>query len=301
MNIAGNVAGNAPVRLAEVEPEDRWTRALVTPEGVDLRLRIASAGQRAAAFLIDGAIITGALIAITLICALALAVSQAKGAQVAIAVVWLLVFFLFRNAYFVGFEMGPRAATLGKRAMGLRVAARNGEALTANAIFARNGMREIEVFLPLTFLLAKGDAVEGLLIALGLLWSGVFALFPLLNRDRLRIGDLVAGTWVVRAPKRRLVPDLADMQAAIVHFVFAPAQVDVYGVKELQVLEQVLRQKNSAAIKAVAERIRSKIEWNAPETESDYLFLDAYYLALRRRLEQQMLLGRRRRDKHDRG
>jgi uncharacterized RDD family membrane protein YckC len=285
--------------IAGLEPEDRWTRALVTPEGVDLRLQIASAGQRATAFLIDAAIVVGAVIAMSLFCVLAFAVTQVKGAQMAIAVVWLLGFFLLRNVYFIGFEMGPRAATPGKRATGLRVAARNGEALTANAIFARNAMREIEVFLPLTFLLAQGEGVDGVLITLALLWSCIFALFPLLNRDRLRIGDLVAGTWVVRAPKRRLVADLADVtETANSRFVFTAAQVDVYGVKELQVLEQVLRQKNTVAIKAVAERIRSKIGWTAPEGESDYDFLDAYYLALRRRLEQQMLLGRRRRDKH---
>ena len=38
-------------------------------------------------------------------------------------VVWLLGFFLLRNFYFVLMEMGPRAATFGKRAMGLRVVA----------------------------------------------------------------------------------------------------------------------------------------------------------------------------------
>jgi len=45
------------------------------------------------------------------------------------------------------------AATPGKRILGIRVAARNGKALTAEAVFARNAMRELEVFLP--WLLAK--------------------------------------------------------------------------------------------------------------------------------------------------
>ena len=44
-----------------------------------------------------------------------------------------------------------------------------------------------------------------------------------------------------------------------------------------------------------------KIQWTGREGESDYAFLDAYYLSLRRRLEHEILLGRRRRDKHDKG
>jgi uncharacterized RDD family membrane protein YckC len=284
----------------ELEAPDRWTRSLITPEGVDLRLQIASAGQRASAFLIDAGIIIGVTIGLTLLCLLAAIGDHGHQALSAIGVVWLLGFFLLRNAYFISFELGPRGATPGKRIVGLRVAARNGEALSANAIFARNAMREIEVFLPLTFILAPHQGVDAILMASGLLWSSVFALFPLLNRDRLRIGDIVAGTWVVRAPKQRLAPDLVETTAPPSRFPFTMAQLDVYGVKELQVLEQVLRRRNTAAIVAVADRIRLKIGWAGGPSESNYDFLDAYYLGLRRRLEQQMLLGRRRRDKHDR-
>ena len=121
--------------------------------------------------------------------------------------------------------------------------------------------------------------------------------------DRLRLGDLVAGTWVVRAPTRRLLPDMAIAPTAYatVRFDFTPAQLDAYGVKELQVLEDVLRRRQIETIRGVAERIRVKIGWTRGPDESDFDFLDAYYAALRRRLEQLMLLGRRRKDKHDRG
>ena len=56
-------------------------------------------------------------------------------------------------------EMGPRAATFGKRAVGLRVVARSGERLTADRVIARNLMREIEFYLPLSFLFY--NAAEG--------------------------------------------------------------------------------------------------------------------------------------------
>ncbi|HKT54575.1 MAG TPA: RDD family protein, partial [Caulobacteraceae bacterium] len=134
------------------------------------------------------------------------------------------------------------------------------------------------------------------------IWCCIFVFFPLFNRDRLRVGDMVAGTWVVKAPRRRLAPDMAERAfKADAAFVFTTAQTDAYGVKELHVLEEVLRRLDNRTIAAVAARIRNKIGWAQGPWESDYAFLDAYYLALRGRLEQRLLFGKRRKDKFDTG
>ena len=280
---------------------DGARRDFVTPEGVDLGLRIAEASERAAGFLIDTAIIAGGMAALSLLSVFAFMTAHQDSAEW-IGVIWLLGFFFARNLYFIAFELGPRAATPGKRLVGLRVAARKGGRLTAEAIFARNAMRELEVYLPLSFLLSRGQDVDAWLITLGIVWSAVFVLFPLFNRDRLRAGDLIAGTWVVKAVRPRLLPDLAERSAGEGdRFVFSQAQVDAYGVKELHVLEDVLRRNNLATVGAVAGRIRRKIGWTPDADESDGAFLDAYYAALRRRLEMRMLLGRRRKDKFDVG
>ncbi len=276
-------------------------RAMVTPEGVDLELKLAAASERAAAFLIDAAIIVGSLLAFTIALGiLALATHQVLIGSL-VVITWLLGFFALRNFYFIAFELRPGAATPGKRLVGLRVAARNGGALTADAVFARNAMREIEVYLPLSFLLQHAVGVDGFIVSAGLIWSGVFALFPLFNRDRLRVGDFVAGTWVVRSPKRRLGIDLAQRgHAKAAPFPFTPGQLDAYGVKELQVLEDVLRRNSPRVVAEVAQRIRVKIGWTRTPGESDWDFLDAYYTGLRTQLETRLLFGRRRRDKHDR-
>jgi uncharacterized RDD family membrane protein YckC len=286
---------DAAARLTPEKPGR--VRALVTPEGVDLRVVLADGGERATAFLIDAAIILGVLIAASLaILLLAAATGDAVGE--ALMILWLLVFFCLRNAYFIAFELRSGAATPGKRALGLRVAARDGGALSADAIFARNAIREIEVFLPLTFLFAQRTGVDGWIMLAGLVWSGVFALFPLFNRDRLRAGDLVAGTWVVRAPRRRLAPDLTSIGAESREaFAFTSAQINAYGVKELHVLEEVIRRNDAAVVLEVAARIRNKIDWTGTEPDRD--FLNAYYAALRGRLETRLLFGHRRRDKHD--
>ena len=50
---------------------------------------------------------------------------------------------------------------------------------------------------------------------------------------------------------------------------------------------------------SAAARIRAKIGWAPIEGETDLSFLEAYYAALRRRLEQRMLLGERKAGKFD--
>ncbi|HEY1562878.1 MAG TPA: RDD family protein [Caulobacteraceae bacterium] len=279
---------------------DKFVRRFITPEGADLSLRLATGGDRAGAFLIDIVIIVIALVVLSIVVGI-LAVSVGVQNAEAFGIIWLLGFFVLRNGWFIAFEAGPRAATPGKRMLGLRVAARDGGRLGFEAVLTRNFMREIEVFLPLIFLIsasAAGDPVEGWVTIMGLVWTGIFLLFPLFNRDRLRLGDIVAGTWVVKAPRQSLAPDLAAAPK-VDGFAFGREQVQAYGVKELQVLEDVLRRRDKRTMAAVAERIRGKIGWYEAPFEADEAFLTAYYAALRGRLEHRLLFGHRRRDKFD--
>jgi uncharacterized RDD family membrane protein YckC len=271
---------------------EKSARELITPEGVDLRLVLANGGERAAAFLLDLAIMAGALIAVSIVILLISLASSYSPLQLLVAV-WFLAFFFLRNFYFMSFELTPRAATPGKRALGIRVAMRDGGPLTAEAIFTRNATRELELFLPLSLLLAPGIGIDAWVALVGLLWCGVFVLFPLFNNDRLRVGDLVGGTWVVRAPRRVLGTDLATSSGEL----FSNEALDAYGVKELSVLEDVLRRQDLAVVAAVAARIRTKISvrTGTPDLE----FLQSYYSALRGRLESRLLFGRRRKDKFD--
>lgn len=279
---------------------DEGWREFVTPEGVDLRLVIADAGERAAALLIDLVIMLALLIGFTIASCSAYVASGGKGDEV-VGIVWLLGFFMLRNFYFTAFELSGRAATPGKRILGLRVIARDGGRLTADAVFARNAMRELELFLPAMLLFMRGEGVDSWLILLGVVWTGVFLFFPLFNRDRLRAGDLIAGTMVVKTPRKVLRPDLAEEGATRLHGLsFSRAQLDAYGVKELHVLEEVLRLGDRRTMTAVAERIRKKIGWQGGE-DSDAAFLQAYYAGLRGRLESRLLFGKRRKDKFDVG
>lgn len=213
-------------------------------------------------------------------------------------ILWLVGFFFLRNGWFILFEMGGRGATPGKRLLGLRVVARDGARLTGGAVIARNAMREIEIFLPLSFLGAQAaqGLADGFLTLFGLGWSGIFLFFPLFNRDRLRVGDLIAGTWVVNDVRGALGADLTALNADRRAYVFSDAALDLYGIKELQTLEEVLRKGRDEAIITVAATIRRKA--GLPDEGDDHGFLSAYYAALCARLERGMMVGRRREDKY---
>ncbi|UKK82892.1 RDD family protein [Sphingopyxis sp. BSN-002] len=282
-------AANARARTATA----RKIRQFVTPEGVDLQLRIASAGLRFGALITDLIIISAALLLFTLFM---IWVGVAGGKGIAVTI-WMLGFFLLRTFWFIGFELGSRAATPGKRLMGIRVVARDGGRLTADAVVARNLIRELELFLPL-MMLGNGtaeDTVSGWIVVAGVVWSLTLSLFLLFNRDRMRMGDLIAGTWVVMAQRVKLDSDIATAQDAQA-MQFSDAELAVYGIFELQELERVLRTKDARAMREVADTIRAKI--GRPVAEEDDVFLLSYYRQLKARLERGLLLGKRREDKY---
>ena len=282
--------------------EAKKRRSLVTPEGVDLSLKLADMGQRLAAFMIDLLIMFAILLALTLL-AIGMTASLGGARSEIALVIWLLGFFVLRNCYFILMEMGARAATFGKRATGLRAVARSGERLTADRVIARNLMREIEFYLPLAFLSCDAaDGTAGGLTALaGLVWTGLFLFFPVFNRDRMRVGDLLAGTWVISAPRKKLAVDLLNTEAPRDRYNFTETQLDVYGVFELQTLERVLREGQFDAVSTVAYTIRNKIDASGEQMQGDdYSFLLAYYDAVRGRMERGLLFGKRRADKYDR-
>ncbi len=200
--------------------------------------------------------------------------------------------------------------TVGKRRLGLRVISRDGGPLTVGAVLARNLTRHIEFFIPVTALLVPRAVVAdgpGCAALVAILWLLAFALLPLFGRDRLRSGDLVAGTLVIESPIAVLLPDLAEPTPAAASaesdaepaVAFTREQLAIYGVRELQVLEDVLRRTDEGTIPAeilaeVREKIERKIGWQGSDREvADQAFLAAFYRAQRARLEQRLLFGER--------
>ena len=176
-------------------------REIHTPEGVALRLPAAGPVPRAFAWLIDLAIRFG----LVLLSATVFVMLGRFGTGV-----YLVLLFLVVWAYPVVFEAMWHGQTPGKRAMGLRVVSGDGAPVGWMASFVRNLMRTVDM-LPLGY-------AFGLASSLVDPWSR-------------RLGDIVARTMVVHAPRRGAsaalppanavaptVSLLPDEQAALIAF-----------------------------------------------------------------------------------
>jgi uncharacterized RDD family membrane protein YckC len=297
MAAAGKTGGSGPRHL---RPR-RNRLQLVTPEGVPLSLDIALAGDRLAAFLIDSLFIGVAGFCVVFLAMLS-GLVEAYGLT-------MIILFLLRNFYFMFFEQTWQGATPGKRNRKLRVVDYRGGQLTVEAVIVRNLTRDIEIFLPLTVFMYPEVVWPGappLAAPVAGLWALVLGLMPLLNRNRRRVGDLIAGTVVIAAPQVELLGDLAESRTATgaapvsADHAFSQDQLGIYGVYELQVLEKVLRRSGydstAEQMALIREKICAKIGWTEPVTD-DYGFLKAFYAAQRAHLEGRLLMGDRREDK----
>jgi uncharacterized RDD family membrane protein YckC len=300
--------------------QDTRSRMLITPEGLALPITLASRGSRAGALILDVMIIMFSLIAFHLLLlwigagvldGTAVDPSQAsQGAKEFMVILIVLLDFVTWYSYFLVQELGPRGATLGKRIVGIRIAARGSARLTPEAVIARNLLRDVEIFYPLVALLVltvmsqSGEDIS-LLAWAATAWFALFLLFPFFNRDGLRAGDIIAGTWVVERPRTKLAAVMSTQGAATargqsevtgVRYDFGEAELAVYGEKELQTLERLLRDAEPDALKAVHAAICRKIGWD-PGLGDERAFLEAFYAQLRARLEADMRFGKRKADK----
>jgi uncharacterized RDD family membrane protein YckC len=270
---------------------------LDTPEGLTLQVAVAGVGERLAALVID----LGLLAIVYGACALFF--TMALGAPA------LIVFagFVVRHGYFVLFESRWQGQTPGKRLLGLKVVQRDGGPLDARSVFARNLVRDVELLVPLLLLadpnMTTGESPLWLWVP-AMAWVAVFALLPLVHRHRMRAGDLVAGTVVVRLPRVALQPDEAAGTMRL-RIELGPHHLSVYGAAELEALVRILREvdphseRGHELVTRVAETIAQKVGLpHAMVARDPDGFLRTFYGAQRAFLERQQLHGRRKADKH---
>jgi uncharacterized membrane protein SpoIIM required for sporulation/uncharacterized RDD family membrane protein YckC len=168
-----------PGTRAPTVPQFARRLAIETPEHVVLEIELAGPGSRIAAALCDAAILAALLLFLFIG---STGLSASAGAQgrwgTLMAVLVALALFLLIWGYFLLFEAFNDGRTPGKRLMGIRVVMDTGHRLTFTAAAVRNLVRVADAQPLFTYLLGFG--------------------FVLLHPQNKRLGDIVAGTIVVR-------------------------------------------------------------------------------------------------------
>ncbi|MBI4493190.1 MAG: RDD family protein [Chloroflexi bacterium] len=165
---------------------------LLTPENVELRYEVAGPGSRLVAAMVDYTILGFGYLAITFGAAFAgEAISDLAGRledaspqlglffSYGVVALGVLLAFLGWWGYFALFELLWNGQSPGKRLLRLRVVRTDGRPIGITASLVRNVLRAIDLF--------------------PLLPIGILVM--LLNRSNRRLGDLAAGSLVVREPR----------------------------------------------------------------------------------------------------
>ena len=272
----------------------RWSQ--IPPEGVPIGFNIATLGSRFGAQFLDILFTYGGALLVLL-----LGVFSGGLTWQALMALYALIMLFIRAPYYVLSELVWNGRTLGKRMVGIRVISLDGRRLTAHQIVARNLMKEVEVFLPIAFILSAPGS-SGAVSLLLLLWFIGVLFVPVLNRRRQRLGDMLADTIVVDTPRAVLLPDLSTVETRR-GYEFGPEHLDIYGRYELQTLEQVLRdppktREGHEKISAVAQTIRRRIAYDeVVPAAREWDFLMDFYRSQREFLESRHLFGDSRENK----
>jgi uncharacterized RDD family membrane protein YckC len=158
------LAGGAPLDT---------TISIETPEHIAFQFQLAGPARRAVAYGIDAAVRAAIIFIVVMLAGLASVGSSFSGWKAGAV---LLVLFVMEWGYFVACETLMNGASLGKRAVGLRVVTREGLPVSFGDSVLRNLLRAAD-FLP-------GAYAFGLLVMIG-------------DKSFRRLGDLAAGTIVI--------------------------------------------------------------------------------------------------------
>jgi len=211
------------------------TLVIETPERVPLHFALASIGNRVIACAIDHTIQIVSLILIAVFFAI-ITDTASLGARLANAPKWVIALlvviqFLIFDGYFAVFEWIWRGQTPGKRWLKLRVIREDGRPISFFEAMVRNLLRTADILVPPFY-------------SIGLI--SIFAT----TRDQ-RVGDLVAGTVVVREREAE-APEFAEVFAspvsdAALRRTFAPVQfvadLEKLTEPEIIVVESFLRRR----------------------------------------------------------
>lgn len=246
---------SAPGSRGEIDAEGR--QLLHSPEQVALHLPLAGPTSRMLAYAIDLFVIVVVEISalVLLLASAPLAewfgrkVDELQGelaggtpaegsALLTLLAAFVLVQFVVEWGYFLFFELAMGGRSLGKRALGLRVLRDGGRPVGLRESLVRNALRLADM-LPANYLVGLVSMV--------------------VSPEGKRLGDIAAGTVVVRLDRVARPPELPEVDEAS-GFRFDHAHLARFGSPERALLRQTLRRLDEFAPDAAAQALELAVE-----------------------------------------
>lgn len=221
----------------------------ITNQNIELKLELAGLGDRILAFLIDSAIIASYVFIMFTISA----ATFGTNSPVAMAIFFLPVMF-----YSLAFETLSNGQSPGKQVRNIRVVRLNGGSPTFANYLLRWLIRPIDI-----------------------LFNGAVAIITIITtKNGQRLGDLVAGTTVVKASRRVQFSDIKSVKKES-HEVLFP-QVRRLNDRQINLIRKALQTKrdgySSEGVTELADKIKEilQITTDMPDVKFLYAIISDY-------------------------
>jgi len=256
-----------------------------TPEQIDLALEPAGLGSRFYAWFMDCLLWAALLILVgvagAVLLGLAGASPSAEWLQGMAVPLWGAIVYAAWVLYGVAFEVRSNGQTPGKAFAGIRVLREGGAPVDFRSSCIRNLLRPVD-YLPMCFLLG------GLMV--------------LLTNRKQRLGDLAAGTMVIRERALAAPADLARLiqKFASEEFLFTPEQVSACTPNDRYILRSYflrLEEMEPDARRQLAQRLAetfyAKTGYEPNRPQNDAALAETFLASLYRDLDNWARHGRK--------
>ena len=220
----------------------------VTNQNIEIDLELGSLGDRILAFLIDAVIIGAFTIGITL----AIAQTGSDG--------WIIMlFFIPVMFYSFVFEYFGNGQSPGKRAMNIKVVKLDGTTPTIGSYLLRWLFRLIDIYT---------------------LYGGVSVLSIIATKNGQRLGDLVAGTTVIKV--RKVGSILEHNKNINTDHVIQFPEVKMLNDSQIELMKKALEMRkngfNKEGVTKLAEKLKEKlnVETDMPDVKFLYTIIADY-------------------------
>lgn len=218
----------------------------VTNQNIEIDLELASLGERILAFLIDALVIFGFMVTISMIL-------RSAGEKL---LFMILIPFMFYSLFFEYFGNGQSP---GKRALNIKVVKIDGTTPSISAYLLRWLFRLIDIYI---------------------MYGGVGVLSIIVTKNGQRVGDLAAGTVVIKLRKINMGAVFKN-PTPTEHLVTFPA-VKQLNDQQIELMKKALEMRrngfNKEGVTTIAQKLKDKyqIETDLPDVKFLYTIIADY-------------------------